>query len=54
MVPNKKLIVLLLVVMVLGTLNLPVSRAADPVTLEGYQVLSDAVDRQGLARSWQV
>ena len=28
--------------------------AADPVTLEGYQVLSDAVDRQGLARSWQV
>ena len=27
--------------------------AADPVTLEGYQVLFEAVERQGLARNWQ-
>ncbi len=27
--------------------------AADPVTMEGYQVLSDAVERQGLALRWK-
>jgi multiple sugar transport system substrate-binding protein len=45
MVPNKKLLVLL-VVMLLGTLNLPVSRAADPVTLEWWTVDSEEYSEQ--------
>jgi multiple sugar transport system substrate-binding protein len=46
MLHRKNLMVLLLVVLLLGSLNLPISRAADPVTLEWWTVDSEEYSEQ--------